>query len=210
MKEPFRQSAPSFRRETRVFVQKCLYRWLKRELILLTAPVLDPPEVGTGAAIVRHGDLRDQYWIVAERCENDLVDGIWFLACRLAVIAHTEYPIEISAVTMVVRAHYSPTVGQIAKSAAVLVLFRIEIVKKLRCPFVLPYLNVPVVGAGRHQPVVSHLMRVIGRGTEHRVGGCSCCGIVDLVAGVAVGRQTEFVLDPFAEVPRSVWLPTIR
>ena len=49
---------------------------------------------------------------------------------------------------------------------------------------------------GGHHAIVAHLMRVIRRGTPHRVNGCHGFRICSLVTGVIVGRQAKFICDP--------------
>ena len=57
--------------------------------------------------------------------------------------------------------------------------------EELGRPFILPHLDDPVVGYHGDQPVIPHLVYVIGGGENAGLDGGDRLGIVHLVAGVA-------------------------
>lgn len=71
--------------------------------------------------------------------------------------------------------------------------------EELGCAFVLAHLHVAIVGDDSDQPVVTHLMHVIGRRENAWANLRDRLRVVDLVARVAESGEAEFIFDPFSE-----------
>lgn len=64
----------------------------------------------------------------------------------------------------------------------------------------MPNLNISIVRGDADKPVIPDLMQVLCRGAPELIRRRMCLRVRDLVAGIAIGRQAEFVCDPLAEM----------
>ena len=123
---------------------------------------------------------------------------------RLAEVTLAEDSLEGCAISRIVSAQNSLPIGEEANAGAIVALLRAIVVEEFRRTFVLAHLLVAVIRHGGHQTVVAHLVSVVGGRTPLCMRRSNGLRVGSLVARIAVGRQSELVDNPFAEVARSV------
>jgi hypothetical protein len=159
MREPVAERAPQFHHAgpAELFDIRA-----EGKLINLASPILDPSQRGSRRAVIANGHLRDQHRIVAERRHNRLVDRVTHARDLLAEITGAENALKPASATWIKRAKHFLAVGKIADPAAILPPLRQIIVQKFRRALVLPHPHMAIVGNDGDQPVVAHLVHMIG------------------------------------------------
>src|SRR5258708_301848 len=193
-----------------ILARKKLEERPERKLINLASPIFDPAEVCFSRTRVRNRDLRNQHGIVTERRKNNLINRICMARNFFAEIPNPKHAVKAVGVPGIKRPHGCCPIGKLSEPAGETSSLRRIIVQKLRSAFILPYPNMPVVRGNCHNAIVAHLMNVLGCSQYSRVHLGHSFRIFDLIAGVMKSRQPELILNPFAEVARTVSLLMIR
>jgi len=175
-----------------------------RELIIVTSPVLHPSWSCCTIGMVGNRHLGNQNGVVPIRSENHLIDFVLMPGYVLPQISHAKNSVERISRTGIVGTDHETVVGKEADASAVAVLFWTIIVQKFRTAFILPDLDITIIGSGGHETVVSYLVCVVGGGAPRLIHGRNGFGICDLVAGVLVGRHPKRVAYPFSKMARPV------
>src|SRR5271156_1484820 len=148
--------------------------------------------------------LRNQDGVISKGCEDYLVDLILMPGYTLSEIPHTESSAEGFGGAGIISTEDNILVGKESDTSPVAVAFWAIVIKKLWTTFILPDLDVTIIGNSGNETIVPHLMCVVGRKAPclfHRGHGF---GICDLIAGVEVGRHPKWVAYPFSKMTRSV------
>src|ERR1035438_1094081 len=114
--------------------------------------------------------------------------------------------VEGVAISGIVGAEHCFAIGEEANTGPIAVLFGAIVVQEFRRTFILANLHVAVIRHRYYEPVVSHLVGMVGGRAPLLVHRGDGFGVGDLVAGVFVSREAELVRDPFAKMTRAIGL----
>ena len=103
--------------------------------------------------MVRNRHLGNQNGVIPKWCEDQLFDFVLVSGYSLPQVSHAEGSVEgLGAAIM--SAEDSTLVREKADSSAIAILFRAIIVEKFRSTFILPNLDVAVIGGRCHDTAV--------------------------------------------------------
>src|ERR1019366_2366011 len=148
--------------------------------------------------------------VIAVRSQYGLLHFIAMTFDSLLEVPLAYHPVKGLAVPGVVGAECSVSVCQEADARSVEPLLRAIVVEKFRRSLILANLHISVVRYSRNQPVVSHLVGMVGGRAPFLMCGRYCLGVRNLVAGVLVCRQAKLVRDPLTKMTRAIDLRVIR
>ena len=159
--------------------------------MILATPIFHPTQIRPPTTVVGYEGLGNQHRVIAERRKKYLVDAMVGVAHLLPVVTLAQRSFEVLPAPRVKGTDSIVSIGEKSDTTAVATLIGAVVVQKFGRTFILSHLGIAVVGYGSDEPVVPHLMSMVGRASPTLMNGGMCLRVMNLIAGIAVGGQAK-------------------